>query len=248
MGQGATLETMVLLVGACLGGFASGLTGFGYSLVALSIWLHALPPHVAVPLTVLCSTASQALTLPQIWRTIDWRAAAPFLLAGLVGVPAGAAFLAAIDARLFKAALGLFLVAYAVFMLLGNVSWASRWGGRAADVGIGFAGGVLGGLAGLSGSIMVVWAAIRGWGKEEKRAIFQAFNASMLAASAINHAWHGLHSRSVWAATLLAVPLSVAAAWGGHRVYLKLSAQRFDRVVLWLLLFAGIGLLVSPAR
>jgi hypothetical protein len=34
----------------------------------------------------------------------------------------------------------------------------------------------------------------------------------------------------------------------GHRAYQRLSARRFDRVVLWLLLAAGVGLLLAPAR
>lgn len=69
------LEFAILLVGAAFGGFASGLTGFGYSLVALGIWLHFLSPQVAVPLTVLCSTASQVLIMPRTWRSIEWRKA-----------------------------------------------------------------------------------------------------------------------------------------------------------------------------
>jgi uncharacterized protein len=239
-------EISILLVGAAFGGFASGLTGFGYSLVALGIWLHVLSPQIAAPLAVLCSTASQALIMPRTWATIEWRKAAAFIMAGLAGVPVGAEFLSIIDAGVFKRVLGSFLVAYAGVMLMLDVRWKATWGGGEADVSIGFAGGILGGLAGLSGSIMVVWAALRGWGKDEKRGIFQAFNFSMLLASGISHAWHGLHTRAVGMAVVVAVPLSLVAANIGHRVYLRLSAQRFDRAVLWLLLFAGVGLLLAP--
>ena len=57
------------------------------------------------------------------------------------------------------------------------------------------------------------------------------------------------YSRAVMARSpplVVAVPLSLVAANAGHRVYQRLSAQRFDRVVLWLLLFAGVGLLLAP--
>jgi uncharacterized protein len=53
---------------------------------------------------------------------------------------------------------------------------AFRFGGRAADTGIGFAGEILGGLAGLSGPIPILWASMRSWGKDERRGIFQTFN------------------------------------------------------------------------
>jgi uncharacterized protein len=242
------IEIVVLLAGALLGGFASGLTGFGYSLVALGLWLHVLPPQIAVPLSVLCSVASQALIIPQMWKSIEWRQAAPFIFAGLAGIPVGAEFLALIDAGSFKKALGLFLLGYAGVMLLVDISWTTRWGGEEADVGIGLVGGILGGFAGVSGAVMVVWAAIRGWGKDEKRGIFQAFNFTMLLVSGISHAWHGLHTRAVGLAVVLAVPISLVAANIGHRVYRRLSARRFDRVVLWLLLLAGVGLLLAPGR
>lgn len=244
----STVELVALGAGALLGGFASGLTGFGYAMVSLAVWLHALPPQVAAPLTVICSVSSQLMVMPRTWRTIQWRRAAPFIFAGIAGIPIGAVLLSVAEPRAVKGALGLFLVGYAAFMLTTESRWSVRWGGRKADAGVGLAGGILGGVAGLSGSIMVVWAALRGWGKDEKRGIFQAFNFSMLAVSIAAHAWQGLHTRAVGAAFLVALPLSLVAANAGHRVYQRLSAQRFDRVVLWLLLLAGLGLLAAAAR
>jgi uncharacterized protein len=241
-----TPDIAILMLGACLGGFASGLTGFGYGMVALGIWLHALPPHVAAPLSVLCSVASQLLTLPRVWPTIAWQRAAPFIFAGVAGIPIGAELLGLLDPTLFKRVLGACLAVYAGFLLLVDVRWTTRWGGETADVGIGFFGGILGGLAGLSGSILVVWSTLRGWGKDEKRGIFQAFNFSMLTVSGLTHAWQGLHTPRVGAAVIIAVPLSLVMAALGHQIYQRLSATRFDRIVLWLLLFAGLGLLLGP--
>ena len=40
----------LLLVGALAGGFVTGLAGFGTAMMALGIWLHVLPPSIAVPL------------------------------------------------------------------------------------------------------------------------------------------------------------------------------------------------------
>jgi uncharacterized protein len=60
---------------------------------------------------------------------------------------------------------------------------AFRFGGRAADTGIGFAGEILGGLAGLSGPIPILWASMRSWGKDERRGIFQTFDWTVLRAA-----------------------------------------------------------------
>ena len=78
---------VLLFSGALAGGFVSGLAGFGTALMALGIWLYALPPSVAVPLVLICSIVAQTSTLPSIWRTIDFRLVWPFLIGGLAGVP-----------------------------------------------------------------------------------------------------------------------------------------------------------------
>ena len=53
---------------------------------------------------------------------------------------------------------------------------AFQFGGRLADAAVGFAGGILGGLAGLSGPLPTLWASMRGWSKDQRRGVFQIFN------------------------------------------------------------------------
>src|SRR6266487_3872163 len=61
------------------------------------------------------------------------------------------------------------LSACALFQQADGVKLWRPCGGR----GIGFAGGILGGLAGLSGVLPTLWASVRGWGKDERRGVFQ---------------------------------------------------------------------------
>src|SRR5437879_1731657 len=88
---------VLLLTGALAGGFVSGLAGFGTALMALGIWLYALPPAVAVPLVLISSIVAQTSTLPSIWRTIDFKLVWPFLVGGLLGVPLGTMLVAHAD-------------------------------------------------------------------------------------------------------------------------------------------------------
>ena len=60
---------------------------------------------------------------------------------------------------------------------------AFRFGGRPADAAVGFAGGILGGLAGLSGPLPTLWASVRGWTKDQRRGVFQIFNGTVLGAA-----------------------------------------------------------------
>ena len=56
-----------------------------------------------------------------------------------------------------------------------------------ADGLLGFVGGVLGGLAGLSGPVPTIWASLSDWTKAEKRGVIQDFNLTLLTAAAVAH-------------------------------------------------------------
>src|SRR5690348_13303504 len=170
----------LLFIGALAGGFVSGLAGFGTALMALGIWLYVLPPSIAVPLVLICSVVAQSSTLPSMWRSFDLTLVWPFIIGGLAGVPIGTRLVAHADPQVFKLTIGLFLLAFPTLLYFIRTPLAFRFGGRVADAAVGFAGGILGGLAGLSGPLPILWASIRGWDKDARRGIFQTFNWTVL--------------------------------------------------------------------
>jgi uncharacterized membrane protein YfcA len=243
------LDPVVLIVaGAFIGGFVSGLTGFGTGITALPLWLYAVPPLLAGPLVVVCSLISQVQTLPAIWHVIDWKRALPFIAGGLLGVPVGALLLAHVSVTAFKLAVALLLIAYCGFLLLRGVRFHIQWGGRLADGVVGLCGGILGGLAGLSGPLPTIWAGLRGWEKDAKRGVFQAFNLSILAFAFVSQAFAGLLTAELGRLVLIALPGTLVGAFIGRRLYNRLDNVWFDKVVLVLLLIAGFALLLSTVR
>jgi len=240
-----TSTTALLLFGALAGGFVSGLAGFGTALMALGIWLYVLPPSLAVPLVLICSVIAQTSTLPSIWKSIDFRLVWPFLIGGLAGVPLGTLLIAHADPKVFKLTIGIFLLVFPVALYFQPAPVAFRFGGKLADGAIGFAGGILGGLAGLSGPLPILWASVRGWGKEERRGIFQTFNWTVLAAALCIQIASGLVKPELIWLVLCAFPGTLAGAWLGTRIYHALSDRNFSDVVLALLVLSGLGLLWS---
>jgi uncharacterized protein len=240
-----TLALVLLFLGALAGGFASGLAGFGTALMALGIWLYVLPPSIAVPLVLICSVIGQSATLPSMWRTFDLTLVWPFLIGGLAGVPLGTMLVAHADPQIFKLSIGALLLVFPTALYFQRTPMAFSFGGRPADAVIGFAGGILGGLAGLSGPLPILWASLRGWGKDERRGIFQTFNWTVLAAALCVQAAAGLvEGQVIWLA-LLALPGTILGAWLGARVYRALSDRNFRDVVLGLLFLSGVGLVWS---
>jgi uncharacterized protein len=235
----------LLFLGALAGGFVSGLAGFGTALMALGIWLYVVPPSIAVPLILICSVIAQISTLPSVWRSIDFKLVWPFLIGGLAGVPLGTMLIAHADPKVFKLTIGIFLLVFPTALYFQRMPMAFRFGGRPADAAIGFAGGILGGLAGLSGPIPILWASGRGWNKEERRGIFQTFNGTVLAIALCLQIATGLVKQEVFWLALLAFPGTIVGAWLGTRTYHALSDRNFGDVVLGLLLLSGVGLLWS---
>jgi uncharacterized membrane protein YfcA len=229
---------LVLLVGALAGGFVSGLSGFGTSLMALGIWLYVLPPSIAVPLVLICSVIAQLSTLPSMWRSFDFSLVWPFVIGGLLGVPLGTMLIAHADPRVFKLTVGIFLLVFPPALYFSK-PMAFSIGGRVADAAIGFAGGILGGLAGLSGPLPILWASVRGWGKDERRGIFQGFNTSILFAALCLQAASGLVEREVLYYALIAFPATVVGSWLGARLYHALNDRNFRDIVLGLLFLSG---------
>ena len=241
----ATTTLFVLATGALAGGFVSGLAGFGTGLVALGIWLYVFPPSVAVPLVIICSIVSQTATLLGFWRLIDFKLVWPFLIGGLAGVLPGVMLVAYADPRLFKLGVGLLLLVFPTVLYFGGRPLALTFGGRALDALVGFAGGVLGGLAGLSGPLPTLWASVRGWGKDERRGIFQTFNWTILTAALCLQTGTGLITWDVGRLALFALPGTILGAWFGARTYRALSDKNFRDVVLGLLFLSGVGLVWS---
>lgn len=238
-------EAAIVLLGALAGGFVNGLTGFGTGLTALGIWLYALPPATAATLVIVTSVASQLQTLPLIWHRLDWPRARRFVLPGLLAAPAGAAALAFIEPRPFKVGVGIFLVLYVAAALRPAAPVASAWGGRLADAVIGLAGGFLGGLAGLSGALVVLWTDLRGDAKEARRSLLQAFNLSILLVALASHAVGGRFGRDMALAIAAALPGTMLGAWLGSRLYRRLGDGDYRRIVLVLLLVSGLALVAT---
>ena len=119
-------------------------------------------------------------------------------------------------------------------------------GGATADAGVGFLNGILGGLTGLAGILTTIWCGLRGWPKDEQRAIFQPIGVAVFAMSGL---WLGISGAistdAVWFFGI-GLPALLAGTWLGLKLYGHLDEADFRKLVLVLLLVSGLAL-VAPA-
>lgn len=162
-------------------------------------------------------------------------------------MPLGIAALAAASPFWIRTAIATFLIAYAAYQLV----WRSKrsigsWGGRRADSAVGIAGGFLGGFAGLSGPLPLIWLHMRGGDSSAQRAIYQTFNVVVLMLATIGMAVGRQLTTAVLTIALPCLPATLLGAWIGARLYVGVSYQTFQRAVLLLLLLSG-GILLGQA-
>jgi uncharacterized protein len=120
---------------------------------------------------------------------------------------------------------------------------ASAWGGKIADGVVGFGGGVVGGLTGMSGVFPVIWTDVRGWSKEQRRSVLQFFNITILSFALLSHAASGLLTRQVALEAAIVLPATIGGAWLGAYIYRRLADRGYQRAVMVLLLFSGVTLI-----
>lgn len=241
-------DIAVVVAGALVGGFVNGLTGTGYALVSLGFWLQAMNPVHAAPLVALCSVMGHVQSLPSIWHGVRWPRLWPFLAAGLAGVPLGTMLLERVPVPPLKLCVGLLLVLYSGWMGLVRHPPVIAAGGRLADATVGLVGGLLGGMASLSGPAPVIWAQLRGWSRHEQRGVIQPFNMAILAAALLSAGLAGLLDRQylVWAA--MALPSTILGARLGLLLFRRVGDRGFRRLVLLLLEISGVSLIASSLR
>jgi len=241
-------DIAIVVAGALAAGFVNGLSGTGYSLVALGFWLQAMSPVTAAPLTALCGVAGHVQSLPRIWSGVRWPRLWPMLLAGAVGVPIGTLLLEHVRPNPLKVGVGLLLIVYSAWMAFVRRPPIVTSGGRLADAVVGLTGGVMGGMASLSGPAPAIWAQLRGFGKDEQRGVNQPYNMSVLFLALISAGVAGFLDRTffVWAAITL--PSTLIGARVGLMLYRRVNDAQFRRIILALLMLSGLTLIVSSLR
>lgn len=235
---------IIVIVASLAGSTISGLAGTAFAATSIGIYAHVLRPDLVSPIVVLSSLFCQLIALPLVWRELDWKASAPFVLGGLLGVPVGVYLLSQLDASTFRFAVGVILVLYAATVIISGKAPQIELEDKRADGSVGIAAGVLGGFAGLSGILPTLWCLIRRWPKTRQRSIFQLFNTAMHSATALTYGATGKITSEVGLLMLISIPSLSLGVWLGYRLYRRVDDKLFNRILTILLGVSGLGLVL----
>src|SRR3954466_6540859 len=241
--DGFSLEIPLFLLatfGCALGAWRSG---FAFALVAASIWLYILPPLQVVTLIIAFGLLVQGYMVWKLRHALDLRRLWPFIAGAAIGVPLGVAILGWANPAYVRAGIGVLLVLYSLYALFRPSLPPVTQGGAAADAAVGFANGVLGGITGLAGILVTIWCGLRGWPKDQQRAVFQPAAVAVFAMSALWLGVKGAVSADTIRLFLSGLPALLAGTWLGMKLYGRLDEAAFRKVVLVLLLASGVALM-----
>jgi uncharacterized protein len=179
------LNLLLFLIAAFFGGLTSGVSGFAMGLVVSGVWLHIISPAQNALLIVLCGLVTQGSGVWRVRHAMNWRTVVPFIIGGAMGVPAGTALLKTVDQGTLRLTIAILLVLYSLYNLIRPTAEQVH-GGVTADLGVGAANGLIGGLTGLGGIAVTIWCQLRGGPKDSQHAIFQPVMFATFVMSAIS--------------------------------------------------------------
>ena len=236
------LPQLFIALGIFAGAIVSGFTGFAFSAVAGAVLLHVMPPREAVPLMMVCSVLVQGVSLFSLRRHIEWRGSLRLILGGLSGLPAALYVLLNADPALFRLGFGVFLAAYAAYMLLRPAVHPFRnVAGTRYDFLVGLVGGLVGGVTAMPGAIPTIWCDLRGLEKGSQRGVVQPYITAMqIAALAFLAVERGIPT-TLGPEVLRSLAPLAAGTLAGLALFGRVSDTQFRRVLLSVLLVSGLA-------
>jgi uncharacterized protein len=245
MGSALTFDLAIFLGGAFAAAFVTGLAGFAFGMVAAGIWLHALTPPQASTLIVAYALLIQGYAVWKLRHSLNLRRLAPFVVGSAFGIPAGIAALRWISPMHLRSGVGVLLIVFSLYNLARPKLPEMKAGGRGADATVGFLNGVLGGATGLGGILPTIWSGLRGWPRDEQRAVFQPTAVATFLMTIAAFGGVGIITLDTVRLFMIGLPPLLAGSWLGWMLYGKLDEGAFRKVVLVLLLVSGVTLVAS---
>jgi len=231
--------SVVLVCGfsVLVGSFVQGALGFGFGMVCMSIMPLVLELKAAVAVVAVVGLLVNGGVLFQTRAHLDHRKYWPLLAGSFVGIPCGVTFLHLAPENLLTAVLGIIILAYVGWRMIGQVQFESvpdqRWG-----VAAGIVGGALGGAFNTSGPPAVMYVSGRSWDPGAVKATMQIFFCLNSVVQLTLFGSTGLLTEEVLTYDLVLVPFVLLGVWVGGRFSNRFTSRIFEHLVL-----AGLGVL-----
>ncbi len=219
-----------------VGSLAQSITGFGFSLVAVSLMTVVISPTNAIVGQTLASLPITIIVARKLWPLADRVAIRQLLPGSIIGMPLGLVIAARVSDKSLRFAVGIAVIFAAVSIATG---WRLPKTNRYAEYFGGLVSGVLATTTGTNGPPLVISLAARDLAPAAFRATLQAlFVVSSVISLPLFAIAGSVTKVSLQTAAISFLP-TVAGRVIGERVFDRLDVQTFRRIVLAMLFLAG---------
>lgn len=235
------LSTLVI----SLAGFAQGLTGFGYGLVAIALLPMLMNLRDAITLAALLNLIVCASTFLSIRSHYTWRQGLGLVLGACLGVPVGTWLLVQLDESVLLRILGSMMLLFSANELI-FVRARSSGLSPALAFPFGLVSGGLSGAFGVGGPPAIAFTYSQPWTKDQVAAVLQVvFGISaLLRLLLLGHA--GLVNTPVLFLGLSSLLPLLAAIALGHYFFSKISQSVLKKAAFLFLWLMGLKYLLFP--
>ena len=242
------MDIAIFLCGTLAAAFVTALAGFAFGMIAAAVWLYALSPPQVSALIAAYALLVQGYAVWKLRHLLDAHRLVPFIVGSAVGIPIGILALRWASAAQFRLAVGAILVLFSLYNLLRPKMPEMKQAGRAADAAVGVLNGMISGATGLGGIAALIWSSMRGWTRDEQRAVFQPTAVATFVMMLVAFGGTGVITRETLRLYFMGLPVLALGTWLGWALYGKLDDAAFRRIVLVLLLISGVTLVASALR
>ena len=241
------LENCIFAFGVILAFAVRSGAGFGGGVVAVPVLALAAPLQMVVPVSSALNIISGLSQGVSEWRKVEWREMRRIMPFALSGVLIGIWLLAKVDPKPLSRAFGIFIIAYAVYMLRtgGHAPviprrWLSLVAAVASFMG-GFIGSIFGGAA---GPVFAIYLQSIHVEKDQFRATMTMLMLTLGGTRVAGFIIAGMYTQKVLTLLAWSIPLVFIGAYVGTRVVRRLDQRRFNLGVACVLLASGAILVV----
>ncbi|MCB9113214.1 MAG: sulfite exporter TauE/SafE family protein [Anaerolineales bacterium] len=223
--------------------FVQSVSGFGLALVSMAFLPALIGIHAAAPLVALYAILIEVVLLIRFHQELSLREIWKVVVASIIGVPFGVILLRYVSERIALSVLGILLIAYAVYALMGkrlpkSDHFALPWLA-------GFLGGLLGGAYNTSGPPVILYADTQDWSPERFKSNLQGYFIVNSTQVVIGHYFAGNYGQDVLTWLPYTIPAVILGLLIGALLDKHIPPLVFRKIVLVMLIVMGLVNLIT---
>lgn len=225
-----------------LAGIVSGLTSFGFALVAVPLLTFLVGPKTAITISLLLANVSRIFLIIETWKWMNIKKLMPLISAGIIGTFIGSYFLFLADNIEIKILIGLVTIISSLMLLTGFKKPLKNE--KNGYIPIGLISGFLNGSTGIGGPPVVIFQSNQSIGKNIFRANNTLFFTVLTFSSLFAQIVGKVVTKEILLLTLTLIPTLIIGTIVGFFLSKRINDNVFRNLTLILILFTGFSVII----